>query len=129
MYPLWALRQYPRTRRFERLDARARARARRGPIPLDGARCVRWWVHEITSIASGAEDYHLFELELATAERVIAGDDHHGELRHRGMLPPAPSSLGTASSGLLWLCWMMFASGATVVALLIWCALSGLGDR
>ncbi len=86
---------------------------------------MRWWVHQIPSMASGAEDYHLFELVLASGERVTASDHHDDELRNRGVLRPAAISLGTASSSLLWMFWWMFAGVGAVVVLLIWRAGGG----
>ena len=83
---------------------------------------ARWFTREISTIASGIETDHYFELELTDGRKVAVcdRDDRAVEraLATRGLLPAAAVSLGYEPLGVMW----VFSLAAYVVVAFV-CAL------
>jgi hypothetical protein len=99
MWPLIWLAGLPNDFRYERLHARA---IKNVDIDLDDVVAVRWYMRQISTMASGVEDDHYFVLTRANGSTVIIYDSYDAQLQKRlelrGLLP-AQTYPRSASSG------------------------------
>ena len=120
LFPAIALFGLPNELRWTRLERRTVPRDARDALDLATVVRVRWWSREFPSIASGIDELDLFELELADGRHVVVDPDAriYRELRDR--IPPAPTRLGRAASGLVIYAWLWIVLPIALAILLLW---------